>query len=74
MFNEYGNIIKLPEDLQKAKCDYFKVVEKHLDKMPILEVRAFLWYINLDTDVAEYILKRQLFAGRKAAREYWEKE
>jgi len=60
MFNEHGNVMEFPDDLFKAQQEYFNVLKKHLDQMTILEVRAFCYYINLNAEVAAYIVRRQL--------------
>lgn len=58
MFNKYGNAF-LPDEVHQAQLEYFSIIEKYLDKMSLLEARAFLWYINLDGLLAGYLLRRQ---------------
>lgn len=65
MFDRYGNVPNLPEEIWEAKNRYFNVIEKHLNKMPIVEVKAFLLYINMEAEIAGYILRRQAALRRE---------
>lgn len=63
MFNQFGNCT-LPDEISEAKEVYFSIVKKYLDTMTILECRALLAYINMDLDLMEYILRRQINARK----------
>lgn len=68
MFNEYGNIPEIPQDIMEAQNAYMRVLKPHLDKMTIIEAKAFIWNIGMDGHFAVYILTRQVNL-RKSKRE-----
>ena len=57
-FNEYGSLT-LPNEIFEARIKYWKVIEPYLDKMSVVEVRAFEMYVNMGMELAGYILRRQ---------------
>lgn len=59
VFNKYGNAT-VPDEVWEAQRKYFDVLKKYLDDMSILEVRAFIEYVDIKADMAAYIIRRQL--------------
>jgi len=64
MFNNYGNIPKFPQELYDAQQKYFNTIKPYLDKLSIVEVRAFQFYTDMSPLYSVYILTRQVDARK----------
>lgn len=60
MFNEYGNFLGERQDISQAQMAYMTVLRPYLEKMTIVEVKAFFRDVSMDSEFAEYILGRQV--------------
>jgi len=59
VFNEYGNP-HIPTKLERAQIDYMNTLKPYLDELSIVEVRAVASYLGISTEIAFYIVCRQL--------------
>jgi hypothetical protein len=64
MFNRYGNIPTIPQEIRDAQYKYFETIKPYLDKMSIVEVRAFQYYTDISLEYSTYILTRQMIARK----------
>jgi len=66
-FNKYGMIAEFPKEINDAQCKYWSVIEPYLNNMTPVEVRAFLFYINLDSEMSVYMIKRSIAERKREA-------